>query len=80
MGELLPLVMMPPQSAAWLTSVPLPSKPGVKATLALALPAVAVPMVGAEGGKGGVEVGVTEFDSADQGLTPTLLVVLTLQL
>jgi hypothetical protein len=38
-----------------LTSVPVPSAPGVKVTLMLALPALAVPIVGATGNEGAVK-------------------------
>ena len=48
---------------------------GVKVTLAWALPAVAVPMVGAPG----AVVGVTAFEAADDGPVPTLLVAVTLK-
>lgn len=78
MGELAPLVAKAPQAAVWLTSVPLPRLPGVKATLALALPAVAVPMVGGDG-KVTLTAGVTVLAWADQGLVPQVLTVLTLQ-
>jgi hypothetical protein len=48
---------------------------GVKLTFACALPAVAVPMVGAPG----TVLGVTLFDIADAGLVPAALVAVTLK-
>jgi cobalamin synthase len=78
-GELAPVAVVPPQSAVWFTSVPLPNEPGVKATLALASNAVAVPIVGADGGVATGAAGVTAFELADHALVPTLLVVLTRQ-
>jgi hypothetical protein len=48
---------------------------GVKLTVAFALPAVAVPMVGAPG----TVLGVTLFDVADAGLAPAALVAVTLK-
>jgi len=47
----------------------------VKATLAAALPAVAVPIVGAPG----TVAGVTLFDAADALPVPTLLVAATVK-
>ena len=47
----------------------------VKATETVVLPAVAVPMVGASG----TVAGVTLFEAADGGLSPTALVATTVQ-
>jgi hypothetical protein len=47
----------------------------VKATVALALPAVAVPIVGAPG----TVAGVTLFDTAEAGPVPTALVAVTVK-
>ena len=53
-----------------------PVLPGaVKVTVACALPAVAVPMVGAVG----TVAGVTLFDAADGALLPIALVAMTVQ-
>jgi hypothetical protein len=49
----------------------------VKATVALALPAVAVPMVGAPGTV--VADGVTLLDAAEAGPVPTELVAVTVK-
>ena len=48
----------------------------VNVTLACALPALAVPIVGAPGAETGA-VGVTLFDTADGALVPALLVAVT---
>jgi hypothetical protein len=48
----------------------------VKLTVACALPAVAVPIVGAPGAVAGA-IGVTAFDAADGGPVPTLLLAVT---
>jgi hypothetical protein len=50
----------------------------VKVTVACALPAVAVPMVGAPGAVAGA-VGVTTFDGADGGPVPMLFVAVTVK-
>ena len=48
---------------------------GAKLTFACALPAVAVPIVGAPG----TVAGVTEFDGAEAGPGPTALVAVTVK-
>ena len=48
---------------------------GVKLIFACALPAVAVPMIGAPG----TVPGVTEFDGAEAGPVPTALVAVTVK-
>ncbi len=59
----------------WFTSVPLPNEPGVKATLALASNAVAVPIVGADGGVGApaVKASTSEIYEYPSGLLVTLI-------
>jgi hypothetical protein len=53
-----------------------PLLPGAaKVTLACALPAVAVPIVGAPG----IVAGVTLFEAAEAALVPTLLVAVTVK-
>ena len=54
----------------------------VKVTVTIALPGVAVPMVGAPGRLGATAgaTGVTLLDAADAGPVPALLVAVTLQL
>ena len=49
----------------------------VKVTVALALPALAVPMIGAPGTVAGA-LGVTLFDAADAAPVPIALVALTI--
>lgn len=77
MGDALPVPTMPPQLTVWFTNVPLPIAPGVKLTETLVLPAAACVSDGADGGMG--TVGVTLLEFADHALTPTVVVVLTLQ-
>ena len=79
MGELVPLAVMPPQSAVWLIKTPLPDAPGTNEILALESPATATTLVGADGAAY-MGTACMVFDKADQLLTPTLLTVKTLQL
>jgi len=77
-GEAEPVPLMPP--GLEVTTYPMIAEPpllagGVKATEACALPALAVPMVGAPG----TVAGVTEFDGAEAGPGPTAFVAVTVK-
>lgn len=73
-GDALPLPVRPLGElvAVYVTDAP-PVDPGVNATVADALPATAVPMVGVPG----TVEGVTLFDAADADPAPTLFVAVT---
>ena len=62
-----PVIALPPLLAG-----------AVKATVALALPAVAAPIVGAPGAVA-ASVGVTLLDAAEAALVPTALVAVTVK-
>ena len=76
-GDALPLTDTLPQDAVYLTSVPDPKAPGLNDTVTAALPATTELMAGAAGNI--AADGVTEADTADHALLPTLLVVCTRQ-
>jgi hypothetical protein len=59
-----------------MTDPPLPG--AVQLTVAAALPAIAVTLVGAKGAVAG-GTGVTEFDATEAALVPTALVAVTLK-
>jgi hypothetical protein len=75
-GDAGPLADWVPQVAVKLVIVEPLSAPAVKATDTLALPAVAVPIVGALG----TAAGVTVLEEDEAALTPTALVAVTVQL
>ena len=76
-GDIAPVPVAPPGLAVTVYEVmALPPVPGaVKVTEACALPAVAVPMVGAPG----TVAGVTLLDAADAAPVPTLFVAVTVK-
>jgi hypothetical protein len=66
-------VTLPGVDVAVYVTPPEPTAPAVYATVAVAFPAVAVPIVGAEG----LTPGVSELDAADAAETIPLLVAVT---
>ena len=81
MGDAAPVAVSPP--GIEVTVYPVIAEPpvlvgAVNATLALALPAEAVPIVGAPGTVTD-GVGVTLFDAAEDGPDPTLFVAVTVK-
>ena len=76
-GDAPPLAVMPPGeevTAYEVITAPPFEAGGANETVACALPAVAVPIVGAFG----TVAGVTLFEAADAGPVPTALVAVTL--
>jgi len=78
MGDAAPLTLMPPGEDVTVYEViaePPVEAGGVNATVACALPAVAVPIVGGPG----TAPGVTLFEGGDAGPVPTALVAVTVK-